>query len=65
MAGYPGTPLVKKLGIREGFRVRLTNAPGNYLDLISPCPEDVQISSMLRKDIDIWHIFSVEPRSRS
>jgi hypothetical protein len=27
MPGYSGTPLPKKLGIKAGFRARLTNAP--------------------------------------
>src|SRR5271170_5399082 len=27
MPGYSGTPLPKKLGIKDGFRVRLANAP--------------------------------------
>ncbi len=27
MPGYSGTPLAKKLGIKQGFRVRLVNAP--------------------------------------
>jgi hypothetical protein len=27
MPGYSGTPLPKKLGIKAGFRVQLTNAP--------------------------------------
>jgi len=27
MPGYSGTPLPKKLGIKDGFRVSLTNAP--------------------------------------
>jgi hypothetical protein len=27
MPGYSGTPLPKKLGIKTGFRVQLTNAP--------------------------------------
>ncbi len=58
MACYPGTSLVKKLGIKEGFRVRLTNAPSNYPKLIHPYPENVQLSSKLTKDVDIWHLFS-------
>lgn len=29
MPGYSGTPLPKKLGIKEGFRARLTNAPAD------------------------------------
>jgi hypothetical protein len=32
MAGYSGTPLVKKLGIKEGHRVLLSNAPGELPD---------------------------------
>jgi len=27
MAGYSATPLVKKLGIKAGFRVAFVNAP--------------------------------------
>jgi hypothetical protein len=29
MAGYSGTPLPKKLGIKEGFRVALQNVPAD------------------------------------
>lgn len=58
MAGYSGTPLAKKLDFKAGFRVRTSNAPDNYLDLVSPRPEGVQISAVLRKEIDIWHFFT-------
>lgn len=58
MAGYSGTPLAKKLGFKIGFRVRVTNAPDNYLDLVSPLPESVTISKKIRKEIDIWHFFT-------
>jgi hypothetical protein len=30
MAGYPGKPLPKKLGIKAGHKVCLLNAPGNF-----------------------------------
>ena len=36
MAGYSGTPLIKKLGIKEGFRLRLVDAPENYTELLGP-----------------------------
>ena len=62
MAGYSGTPLYKKLGIRPGFRVRTTSAPPDYADLISPVPADVTISLSIRSKIDLWHFFT---RSRS
>lgn len=58
MAGYSGTPLVKKLGVKEGFRVRITGAPTNYLNLVSPLPQDVTISEHITKRINIWHFFT-------
>ena len=58
MAGYSGTPLAKKLGFKEGHRVRIKSAPDDYLDLVSPRPEDVQISKFIRKGIDIFHFFT-------
>ncbi len=60
MAGYSGTPLVKKLGIKEGSRVFPAGAPKEYLTLISPLPAGVKITSRLSVDIDIVHIFSTK-----
>lgn len=57
-SGYSGTPLVKKLGVRTGFRVKVKNAPQQYRDLLEPLPDDVQISARLRKPIDLWHLFT-------
>lgn len=57
-AGYSGTPLWKKLGIKSGFRLKTKNAPDNYLQLIAPLPEDVTVSARLRGDIDLWHLFT-------
>ena len=58
MAGYSGTPLAKKLGFKEGCRVRISSAPDNYLELVTPRPQGVTISERLSKDIDIWHFFT-------
>lgn len=58
MTGYSGTPLAKKLGFREGYRVRVKNAPVDYRKLVGPVPEGVRISSSLRKDIDNFHFFT-------
>ena len=33
MAGYSATPLAKKLGIKDGSKLFLSNAPKNYLHL--------------------------------
>jgi hypothetical protein len=33
-AGYSANPLSKKLGLKEGYTVKLVNPPGNYKELI-------------------------------
>lgn len=38
-AGYSNTPLFKKLGMKDGFRVKLINAPRNYKELIGEMSE--------------------------
>ena len=38
-AGYSGTPLLKKLGIKENMRVMLIHTPENYFELIE---KDIQ-----------------------
>ncbi|MEO0573999.1 MAG: DUF3052 family protein [Pseudomonadota bacterium] len=59
-AGYSATPLAKKLGITAGSRVKTCNAPTNYRDLLAPLPDNVTLSPMLRKDIDVWHLFTAK-----
>ncbi len=58
MAGYPGTPLVKKLGLKEGYRVFTKNAPDNYQKLLHPIPENVFITRRITSDLDIIHLFT-------
>ena len=41
--GYSGTPLAKKLGIKEGMTVLVVNAPADYAELVAPLPEGVTI----------------------
>jgi DUF3052 family protein len=56
-AGYSGTPLAKKLGIKEGSVVIAVDAPDDYVDLLSPLPADVAIVESSTKDVDLVHIF--------
>lgn len=42
-AGYSGTPLVKKLGIKSGNRLLLLHTPERYLDLLGELPPAVAI----------------------
>ena len=39
MAGYSGTPLPKKLGIKPGCRLRLDGAPPELEGLLGPLPD--------------------------
>ena len=57
-AGYSGSPLVKKLGIKDGFAVSTINAPEDYRDLVAPIPNGVLISDSLAADADLIHIFT-------
>src|ERR1044072_8366767 len=56
-AGYSGTPLAKKLGIKPGDKLYLHNAPENYPALVEPLPEGVTETSRF-KDADVLHIFT-------
>ena len=57
MAGYSSTPLARKLGIKDGYRVKTSNAPDDYLALLHPLPDDVTVSPRIRNNIDLWHVF--------
>lgn len=59
MAGYSGTPLVKKLGVKPGFRLFPKNPPENYAELTAPLPEKVQILRRLSRDLDMIHFFTI------
>jgi hypothetical protein len=58
MAGYSGTPLAKKLGIKPGSALFTIAAPGHYDELLAPLPEGVQ---RVRKiDLaDVAHFFEM------
>lgn len=58
MAGYSGTPLVKKLGIKAGSEILLVGAPEGYLKLLEPLPDAVNFVSRLSGSTDIVHVFS-------
>jgi len=47
-AGYSGTPLPKKLGIKEGHLVGTIGAPEGFPELLSPLPLSVRLKPNLR-----------------
>jgi len=56
--GYSGTPLLKKLGFKKGFSIKLINEPDDYYSFFQDWPEDVIVSR--KKPYDAIHIFSKE-----
>lgn len=57
-AGYSGTPLAKKLGIKPGMTAVAVGAPEDYLSLLEPLPEGVVITEKPRPGAEILHIFT-------
>jgi len=60
MAGYSGTPLPQKLGIKPGLTVVTINGPINYRRLLGAIPERVTFSDRLKPDSSFVHIFIKE-----
>ena len=56
-SGYSGTPLCKKLGIKQGYKVGLLNAPKDYLTHLQPIPEEVTFHHELSGTFDLIHAF--------
>ena len=56
-AGYSGTPLPKKLGIKEGHVVAAVNGPDHLEQLLIPLPDDVVMRSGARGKPDVSLVF--------
>ena len=57
---YSRTPLPKKLGIREGSRVRIVNPPDGFRDALMPVPEGALISDRATTELDVAIVFATE-----
>lgn len=57
-AGYSGTPLPKKLGIKEGSVLAVVDDPGHFLDLVSPLPDAVTVRNSARGTADTVVFFT-------
>jgi hypothetical protein len=55
--GYSGTPLVRKLGIKPGHRVRFVAAPSGYDATVGPLPADVTVAKETRGTFDVIQLF--------
>jgi hypothetical protein len=58
-AGYSGTPLPKKLGIRPSARLGLIGAPDEFAVALGPLPEDVRVRRTARGPLDVVVAFFV------
>lgn len=56
-AGYSGTPLAKKLGIKEGFKMRLINPPEYYFELFTDMPGNISIVKDTKIKKNFIHFF--------
>ncbi len=57
-AGYSGTPLAEKLGVKAGFRVALIGAPKGFRRELSELPADVSFVSSLASQLDLILLFA-------
>ena len=58
-AGYSGTPLAKKLGIKAGSRLSVVGEPNDLLELLDDLPEGVTIGDDLEDSPDVVVAFFV------
>ena len=56
-AGYSGTPLWKKLGLKPGLRLCVLNAPADYDALIAGAPEPIERAARPGALVGLVHVF--------
>ncbi|HUR88877.1 MAG TPA: DUF3052 domain-containing protein [Ramlibacter sp.] len=59
-AGYSGTPLASKLGIKDSSRVAAVGAPAGYEELLQPLPASVIFEKRPGTRSDIVHVFTTK-----
>jgi hypothetical protein len=63
-AGYSGTPLIRKLGLKPGMAVRLLGAPAGYWQLLGGEPGEIGVE-LLRAEATgpaaFTHLFATDP----
>lgn len=58
MAGYSGTPLPKKLGIKPLARVAFVRAPDDFASTLGDLPEGVAVRQQARGPLDVIVFFT-------
>ncbi len=62
VTGYSGTPLARKLGIKEEARLALLGAPDGFDVELAPLPEGVRVLRRLAPELDVAVLFVTERR---
>jgi hypothetical protein len=57
MAGYSGTPLEKKLGIKEGFRILIVNEPAGFRSELGILTPNVIVYTRSDEEMDLILFF--------
>jgi len=57
--GYSGTPLPRKLGIKEGAAVAFLNAPEDFAGTLGLLPDGVAVRHRLRGPLDVIVFFTL------
>lgn len=66
LAGYSGTPLPRKLGIKLGATVALLGAPGDFETTLGPLPEAATLTRVAARkaDLTVWFVRSIHELER-
>jgi hypothetical protein len=57
-AGYSGTPLAKKLGIKVGARVAFLDPPDGFDETVAPLPDGVDLARQAGPGLDVVVFFT-------
>ena len=56
-AGYSGTPLVKKLGLKPGITAAIINPPADYEATLGPLPKEIHLTDDPVERLDFCQLF--------
>jgi hypothetical protein len=62
-AGYSGTPLPRKLGMRDGSRVLLSGAPPDFEETLGELPPCVELLAAGARELDVVVVFVLDLES--
>jgi len=61
-AGYSGTPLARKLGLKAGMSVHIADEPEGYREWLAPLPDGLRILPRWSAEAQLVHLFADQRR---